>query len=182
LAHTFEPASSGRSKCRGCGQPLERGALRFGERLPNSYGEGEMTLWFHPECAAYKRPEPLLQALHAGGGDATPAARSLERIAQHSLQHPRLTRIDGAERAPGGQAKCRHCRESIERGAWRIRIVHHDEGGGFNPGGFIHIACSTAYFDTAAPVEQILHFSHDLSADERAALEQELQAVPKHSA
>jgi hypothetical protein len=175
LVHTFEPASSGRSKCRGCGQPLERGALRFGERLPNSYGEGEMTLWFHPLCAAYKRPEPLLEALRAVGTDV-PAAASLAHIAEHLLQQPRLARIDGAERAPGSQAKCRHCHENIERGVWRIRIVHHDEGGRFNPGGFIHVGCSTAYFGTAASSEQILHFSRDLSADERASLEQNLRA------
>jgi hypothetical protein len=148
--------------------------LRFGERLPNSYGEGEMTLWFHPLCAAYKRPEALVAALRAASTDV-PAAASLERIAQHSLQHPRLTRIDGAERAPGSQAKCRHCHEIIERGVWRIRIVHHDEGGRFNPGGFIHVGCSTAYFGITAPGEQILHFSRDLSADERASLEQDLR-------
>jgi len=173
--HTFEPASSGRAKCRGCGQPLERGALRFGERLPNSYGEGEMILWFHPLCAAYKRPDALVAALHTAGTNV-PAAASLERIAQHSLQHPRLTRIDGAERAPGGQAKCRHCHENIERGVWRIRIVHHDEGGRFNPGGFIHVGCSTPYCETVADPEHILHFSRDLSADERASLEKALQS------
>ena len=33
----------------------QRGELRFGERLPNPFAEGEMTVWFHPLCAAYKR-------------------------------------------------------------------------------------------------------------------------------
>ena len=65
MAHVFEPAASGRSKCRACGQALRRGELRFGERLPNLFGEGDMTLWFHPRCAAYKRPQPFLQALDA---------------------------------------------------------------------------------------------------------------------
>jgi len=31
----FESATSGRSKCRGCGEVIQRGELRFGERLPN---------------------------------------------------------------------------------------------------------------------------------------------------
>ena len=35
-------------KCRGCGRPIARGELRFGERLPNAFAEGEMTVWFHP--------------------------------------------------------------------------------------------------------------------------------------
>ena len=63
VPHLFEPAASGRSKCRGCGQPIKRGELRFGECLPNLFGEGETTLWFHPLCAAYKRPQPVLEAL-----------------------------------------------------------------------------------------------------------------------
>jgi hypothetical protein len=56
MPHVFEVASTGRAKCRGCGEPIQRGDTRFGERLPNPYGEGEMTLWFHPRCAAFKRP------------------------------------------------------------------------------------------------------------------------------
>jgi hypothetical protein len=55
MAHLFEPATSGRSKCRGCARPIQRGELRFGERVPNLFGEGETTLWFHPLCAAIHR-------------------------------------------------------------------------------------------------------------------------------
>ena len=65
MAHVIEPASSGRAKCRGCGERIAKDALRLGERLPNLFGEGEMTLWFHLPCAAYKRPEPFLEALQA---------------------------------------------------------------------------------------------------------------------
>lgn len=168
MAHVFEPASSGRSKCRGCGRLIERGALRFGERLPNPFGEGEMTLWFHPLCAAYKRPEPLLQTLAEA-----PASMSnrdeLESAAQNSLAHRRLPRIDGAERAPSGQAKCRSCREPIERGRWRIRLVFYEEGR-FAPGGFVHLDCRKAYFETADIARPLLHFSPDLSGEEREAL------------
>ena len=56
MAHVFEPAASGRAKCRGCGQALPKGEVRFGEKLANPFAEGEMTHWFHPLCAAYKRP------------------------------------------------------------------------------------------------------------------------------
>ncbi|MGH7341280.1 MAG: PARP-type zinc finger-containing protein, partial [Candidatus Rokuibacteriota bacterium] len=81
MPHVFETASSGRAKCRGCAQPIAKGDLRFGERLPNPFGEGEMTLWFHPICAAYKRPEPILEAL-GEAAEKPPESEALERAAR----------------------------------------------------------------------------------------------------
>ena len=85
----------------------------------------------------------------------------------------RLARIDGAERAPSGQARCRQCREPIEKGAWRIRLVFHEEGT-FSPGGFIHLGCREAYFEATDILEHLLHFSAALSVEDRAALAAEL--------
>lgn len=79
MSNVVEPASSGRSKCRGCGRPILRGEPRFGERLPNPFADGEMTLWFHPVCAACKRPEPLLQALVETAGNV-PDGERLEQM------------------------------------------------------------------------------------------------------
>lgn len=165
--HVFEPAASGRSKCRGCGQVLQKGELRFGERLPNPFAEGELTLWFHPLCAAYKRPEAMLQAL-GQSEQHTPDREMLERAAKGSLARPRLPRIDGAERAKG-QATCRHCREAIPRGAWRIRLIFFDEGQ-FAGGGFIHLDCRRVYFETDVAAEHVLHFSPLLSDADREEL------------
>lgn len=175
MSHVFEAASSGRAKCRGCGQAIARGELRFGERLPNPFADGEMTAWFHPLCAAYKRPEPLLQTLEAGPGDL-PDRDALERAARHSLAHRRLPRIDGAERAPGGQAKCRHCREPIHKGSWRIRLVFYEEGR-FVPGGFVHLACSRDYFETGEILDRLFHFSPALEDAEREELRQACEAA-----
>ena len=168
MPHVFEPAASGRSKCRGCKQALAKGELRFGEALPNPFGEGEVTHWFHPMCAAYKRPEALLEALTAA---TAPLAdrEALERIAAASVAQPRLARIDGAERSPSGQARCRSCHEPIERGSWRIRLVFHQEGS-FSPGGFLHAACRRAYFETDDVIAPVLHFSPALAQPERDAL------------
>ena len=127
-----------------------------------------MTLWFHPACAAYKRPEPLLQAL-GETLENLPDREALERAARSSLAHRRIPRIDGAERSPSGQAKCRSCRETIARGSWRIRLVFY-EGGRFSPGGYVHLACCKAYFETNEVLDQILHFSPDLSDGEREDL------------
>jgi hypothetical protein len=167
MPQAFEPAASGRSKCRGCGRALALGEVRFGERLPNPYADGEMTLWFHPLCAAYKRPETMLEAL-AQPGDAAPHREVLERAAQASLAKPRLPRMDGAERAKG-QATCRQCRKPIPRGDWRIRLVLYDEGQ-FSPLGFIHLGCAKDYFETEDIVEPLLHFSPALSDVEREEL------------
>jgi hypothetical protein len=167
MPHVFEPAPTGRAKCRGCGAAIARGELRFGERLPNPFAEGEMTLWFHPLCAAYKRPEAVLQAL--AETPAVAEAALLELAARGSAAHRRLPRIDGAERAPSGQAKCRHCKQKIERGAWRVRLVFFEEGR-FMPGGFVHLDCRNAYFERDDILAPLLHFSTKLGEEERREL------------
>lgn len=177
MAHVFETASSGRAKCRGCGQAIAKGDLRFGERLPNPFAEGEMTLWFHPLCAAYKRPESMLQAL-AEATEPPSDKEALERAARGSSAQRRLPRIDGAEKAKSSQAKCRHCREPIEKGTWRIRLVFFEDGR-FSPGGFVHLGCREAHFETADVLAPALHFSPALSEEERAELKQALRAAPK---
>ena len=64
--HVSELAPSGRSKCRSCGNGIAKESIRFGEVMPNPFGDGNMTQWHHPQCAAFRRPEPLLEALLAG--------------------------------------------------------------------------------------------------------------------
>jgi hypothetical protein len=167
MPHVFEPAPTSRAKCRGCGQHIEKGSLRFGERAPNPFAEGETTYWFHPLCAAYKRPEVILEAL--GQGIEVGEREALERTARASSAQRRLPRIDGADKAPTQQAKCRSCREPIPRGAWRIRLVFHEEGQ-FRPSGFLHLACRKAYFETDDVLAAMLHFSPKLTAEERAEL------------
>lgn len=133
-----------------------------------------MTLWFHPVCAAFRRPEPFLQALGATP-EKLPDREALERAARGSLAHRRIPRIDGAERSPSGQARCRSCRESIVRGSWRIRLVLY-EGGRFSPGGYVHLACGKAYFETNEILDQVLHFTRDLTDADREELKRALSA------
>jgi len=169
MVHVVEPAASGRAKCRGCGRKIAKGELRLGERLPNPFAdEGDMTLWFHLRCAAFKRPEPLLEAL-AATADA-PAERDwLEAEARRGLEHRRLPRIDGVERASTGRARCRDCREGIEKGAWRIRLVFYEDGR-FSPGGFVHVTCAGGYFGTTELVERLRCFGTGLEETDLAEL------------
>jgi hypothetical protein len=171
MAHVIEPASSGRAKCRGCGKPIAAGELRFGERLPNPFADGEMTHWFHLECAAFKRPEPFLETLEARAQPLDGGER-LAEASRQGIAHRRLPRIDGAWRAPSGRAQCRSCRETIEKGALRIALVFWEDGR-FEPSGFIHVRCSQAYFETTDVMARVRRFAPDLG-DDLAAIEAEL--------
>ncbi|HEX4826265.1 MAG TPA: hypothetical protein VFV19_18340 [Candidatus Polarisedimenticolaceae bacterium] len=168
MPHLFEHAATGRAKCRGCARPIDRGVLRFGERVANPYAEGETTLWYHPLCAAYRRPEALLEALPAAPPDLSDA-EALESAAKQTATHRRLPRVNGADRAPTGQAKCRHCHLAIEKTSWRIRLVHYEDGR-FAASGFLHLGCQHAYFEGADIVPALLHFSPELSDGDREEL------------
>ena len=176
MPHLLEPAPTGRAKCRGCGQAIAAKDLRFGEVLPNPFADGEMTHWFHPLCAAYKRPEPFLETLEARtepleGGDRLAAA------AREGIAHPRLPRINGAERASSGRAECRSCRTTIDKGAWRITLVFYEDGR-FSAAGFIHARCAAAYFESTDVLSRVAHFAPGLTEEDRKEIEQEL-APPK---
>jgi len=142
----------------------------LGERQPNAFGEGEMTLWFHLRCAAYKRPEVFLEIARAS---SDPALTSLTPSAEAGIAHRRLPRVAGAERAPTGRARCRSCRELIEAGTWRIALTFFEEFR-FSPSGFVHAACVPAYFETAEILDRVAHFSPSL---ERADLDDLERAV-----
>ena len=172
MPHIFEEAPTGRAKCRGCNLPIQKGELRFGERFPNPFGEGEATLWFHPLCAAYKRPEPILESLTP----EIPDRDALNQAAQASQAHRRLPRIDGAELSPSGKANCRQCRQPIERGSWRIRLVFYEEGR-FSPGGFLHLACRGEYFEGNDILAPLLHFSQKLDEEQKKQLEAAFSAA-----
>ena len=168
MPHVFEQAATGRAKCRGCGAQIQKGTLRFGERVPNPYGEGDATYWYHPLCAAYKRPAAILEALPSAPPELT-NVDELERAAHATAAHPRLPRVGGAERSPTGQARCRQCKEAIAKGSWRIRLVFEEEGR-FVPSGFLHLGCQRAYFEGQEIAPALLHFSRDLSQADRAEL------------
>lgn len=175
MEHVIEPAASGRAKCRGCGEKIAKGELRLGARLPNPFVEGELTLWFHLPCGAYKRPQPFLDALESTSEDVEDSER-LAVEAKRSLEHERLHRLNGADRAPTGRAKCRSCRETIDKGALRISLVfYEEEEGRFEPAGFLHVGCAKEYFGTSDVLDRLKHFSPALDASDVDELKAQLQ-------
>ena len=165
MPHVIEPAPTGRAKCRGCGQSIAAKDLRCGEKRANPFGQGEATQWFHVACAAYKRPEPCLEAL-AECPHALDDREKLEADAKRGVAHERLPRVDGAERASSGRAACRECRENVEKGAWRIMLVFWEEGM-FRPAGFLHPTCAGIYFgETSDVLDRVRRFARGLGEDD----------------
>ncbi|MBD3648668.1 MAG: hypothetical protein HUJ31_14720 [Pseudomonadales bacterium] len=165
MTHTVEPAKSGRSKCRGCKRPIDKGELRFGERLPNPFADdGDMTLWFHLWCGAWRRPASFAEMLD----EIDPAPADLEAMRQAveaGKEHHRLERICGVEPAPSGRARCRSCREPIAKDGWRIALEFFEEGM-FNPAGYVHPGCASAYFETIDLIDRLVWFNDNLSDDQ----------------
>ena len=132
-------------------------------------GRKALTLWFHPTCAAYKRPDALLEAL-ATTGVAVDARDALEATARKSFGHRRLPRIDGAESARhAARPSAGAVANRSARGTWRVRLVFFEEGR-FARSGFVHLDCCTAYFETGDAADAILHFSPDLDDADREDL------------
>ena len=165
MPHVLEPASSGRAKCRGCGQTIKKNEIRLGEKLPNPFAEGEMTHWYHPPCAAFKRPETFLAVAEDQPGSIEDCEALVEQ-ARIGAAHRRVPRVDGAQKAPTGRARCRSCREPIEKDSWRVSLVFYEDGR-YQPSGFVHAACVSEYFETTAILRPARHFSAGLS-DEQA--------------
>src|SRR5690349_1386278 len=117
----IEEASTGRASCRACREKIGKGELRFGERAPSAYGEGEQTSWFHLGCAAERRPEKLLGALQDFTAEV-PNRAELEAIATDGAQNPKLASVVRVEHSPTGRATCQECHEKIAKDELRVGV------------------------------------------------------------
>lgn len=177
MPHIFEQAPSGRAKCRGCGLAIAKGELRFGERLPNPFADGEnveMTHWFHVPCAAYRRPEAFLATIPDATVEIDRKAEFVHE-AELGVAHRRLPRLSTAERASSGRATCRACKELIAKDTWRIALVFYEEGR-FVPSGFVHVGCVPSYCETAEVMPRVRHFSPALTESDAAEIAAQLSA------
>lgn len=179
MPSVIERASTGRAKCRACSLAISKGDQRFGEALPNAYGEGESLFWFHLRCAACSRPESFLPALEQAQVDAD-EREELRGLAEGGIAQPRLSRISKAERASSGRARCRYCRELIEQGAWRLALQIFEEGR-FNPMGTIHAACAVHYFEAEPSIERLRLPNNPLTEDELSQVVAEMREGAKRT-
>ncbi len=169
MPDVIEPSKSGRANCRGCGRSIARGELRFGEALPNAYADGESLFWFHLVCAACMRPEKFGPALDSC---SQPIAEQqwLRQTVSIGLAHHRVQRLLRAERASSGAARCRQCRELVNKGSWRLALQMFEEGR-MQPIGTIHIECARAYFGTVNFLDRVERLTQGLTPTDRSELE-----------
>jgi len=146
MAHLVEVAKSGRATCRGCGEKVEKGALRFGEEVPNVFAEegGTAHRYWHLPCAAKKMANELREALRSFAEEVPDRAALDALITEHA--HPDYPY---AERAPNGRARCRVCQEGIGKGQLRVVFerVYETGMGMTRSAGYLHAACTMRYGD-----------------------------------
>lgn len=152
MPDVIETAASGRSKCRGCQSKIDKGTLRYGDAVPNPFGDGEAMHWYHLQCGAEKRPESFAKALAECELEIPERAR-LTKTAELGTLHPRLSRIARLERAPSGRARCQACHELIEKDALRL-VLERIEDGMMSGAGFVHVACCKEYAGTTEGVAE----------------------------
>lgn len=170
MAHVLELASTGRAKCRGCGQAIAAKTVRLGERVPNPFSDdgGETTHWYHPVCGAFRRPEAFLDAVKTATVDV-PDRAALEHEAALGVAHHRVPRVSTASLAPTGRATCRGCKEPIAKDTWRIALVYYEDGR-FVPSGYVHASCASSYLESTELLPRIRHFSPELTDADLEAL------------
>jgi len=143
MTEVIEVAKTGRARCRSCRQPIEKGALRFGEEQPSAFGEGMQMSWHHLACAARKRPVPLRDALGRFDGNV-PDREEIDRILSQPPE--KGAAYPYAERAPTSRSKCQQCEQPIEKGTLRVAIERELETGGMprRGAGYLHPSCAVA--------------------------------------
>lgn len=169
-------AANGRAKCRACGQALEKGKPRCGEKTANPFGEGTTVYWFHLRCAAERRPRVLLQGL--ADNPLPPDTLSpdelsrLQTVAGFGEAHHRAERFAKVSVAPSGRARCRSCKELIEKDSTRIELsIFHD--GRFDPMGYLHVRCVTTYTEARVPWLRLEHSCEELSPEQQELVRSE---------
>jgi hypothetical protein len=170
MSDVIETAGTGRAKCRQCQEKIEKGALRFGEKVPNPFGEGESTHWFHLACAAEKKPDKLHAALQSFSGEL-PNRAELEQIAAEGAKNPKLAAIVRAEHAPSGRAACQHCHEKIGKGELRVAFEREAEPAGMAANAYVHLKCARDFFGADGLATKLERMTPDLSGDDRNEIE-----------
>lgn len=182
MPHLIEPASSGRAKCRACKESISKGALRLGEEVPNAFGDGQATHWYHLRCGARRRPEAFLDAWSARVESGPSEGELLDSVpsdeeaalmiagAQKAKAYPRLCRFVKAHPAPSGRARCQGCRELIEKGALRF-VLERIEDGMVAGGGFVHIACAREYAGSVDGLEERVRALSELEDEQWQAVQ-----------
>lgn len=165
--NTIEVAKSGRAKCRGCNEKIEKAALRYGH-FDDTW---ESYKWYHLPCAAAFNPAAFKEAVEEYEGEID----NLDEILEKSKTASRKNTFPRAEPAPSGRASCLQCEEKIGKGDLRVVIEREVEGFGKRPG-YLHPGCAAEFMelDAGALLETLL-MNSGLEDDQNAALSEAIQ-------
>ena len=136
-AYVIEAARSGRAKCKACRKAIAKDTHRLGVLVEGPFGTGHM--WYHLPCAA-KRIWPKLE--EAYGMEAWSLAKvpvegselpPLEELVRHREEAEKKKaerkELPYVELSPSGRARCKHCDETLEKGAPRVVLGREVEFG-----------------------------------------------------
>jgi hypothetical protein len=178
MPDVIEAASTGRAKCRHCSDKIDKGALRFGESVPNAFGEGDAVHWFHLACAAESRPQKVEPVLKSSELEI-PEREGLEQVIADGIANPKLLMIKHADWAPTGRATCQHCREKIEKATLRVGIEREPDPMGMSSVSYVHARCIRQHVGSAGLVAKLRRASARLAEEERAALIDVVESSPE---
>jgi poly [ADP-ribose] polymerase len=175
MPHLLEEAKSGRSVCRSCKENIPKGAMRFGEEVPNAFDPdgGTTHQWHHLMCAAQKKPHQLRDALAVFAGplpdrDAVDAA-----VAEALLTaKPPLPFV---EHAPSGRSRCQVCREAIEKGELRLAVARPAGSMPQESAAYLHPQCARKHTQDADLFPTLQKHSRGLTPEDWASVENHLR-------
>ncbi|MBX3187754.1 MAG: hypothetical protein KF819_12095 [Labilithrix sp.] len=177
MAHMIEIAKSGRATCRTCRQAIPKGELRFGEEVPNQFGEpGDTSFrWHHMKCAATKHSAELAGALATFEGDVPDRAELDKLMAEAEANKP--PPFPYADRAPTGRATCQACGEKIAKAALRVAFERDIERGMTvtKGAGYLHPACAAGYIEAQGGTHAAL--TEGLRANTRSLTDADLDEL-----
>jgi Poly(ADP-ribose) polymerase and DNA-Ligase Zn-finger region len=166
MQRLIEVAKSGRARCRGCRQVIAKGELRYGEEVPNQFGDGGMAMqWLHLMCAAKKHPREMKETLAAFSGEIANRAE-VEAALQAALSDQKT--FPYAEWAPTGRSRCLQCREPIDKDTLRIAVEREVEMGGVARAGagYLHSQCAAEFVKDEQLADQLKQNSASLKPEE----------------
>ncbi|CAK5033987.1 unnamed protein product [Meloidogyne enterolobii] len=166
-----EYAKSGRATCKGCKEPIEKGALRMSVRFQSKFFDGFQDNWHHFECFWKKARKNDINEVSIRGLDWLKwedqeliRQRINELAASGDSGYTPKTATIKVEHAKSGTGKCFSCKEKIPKDELRIS----------GRSSFYHVDCfHTANSDHKLfqkSAEEIVGYNQ-LDADEKSKLE-----------
>ena len=160
MSNMIEPAKSGRAKCRGCGEKIEKDTLRYG----NFDEQWESYKWFHLPCGAAENLAGFMQAVEDYDGEI----EDLDAILVKAKEAARGKGFPRVEVASSGRSSCLLCEEKIApKGTLRVVVEREVEGFGKRPA-YLHLGCAAGFLEADSDELTDLLIENSILTEEQA--------------